>query len=67
MKKIAVMCLLASLILSSGQVTAMAQPWDNVENMETVQQNITDAQRDIISESDTGIRKIRRMQERMNS
>ena len=52
MKKIAVMCLLASLILSSGQVTAMAQPWDNVENMETVQQNITDAQSDIISESD---------------
>ena len=46
------MCLLASLILSSGQVTAMAQPWDNVENMETVQQNITDAQSDIISESD---------------
>ena len=52
MKKIAVMCLLASLILSSGQVTAMAQPWDNVENIETVQQNITDAQSDIISESD---------------
>ena len=46
------MCLLASLILSSGQVTAMAQPWDNVENIETVQQNITDAQSDIISESD---------------
>ena len=46
------MCLMASLILSSGQVTAMAQPWDNVENMETVQQNITDVQSDIISESD---------------
>ena len=46
------MCLLASLMLSSGQMTAMAQPWDNVENTETVQQNITDAQSDIISESD---------------